>query len=235
VKYNIISINDDRAVYKQRIRQRVNLEEVHIPATDGREVDLAFELDKRDLRTNTHPFTRGELGVWLSTFDCWQWAYDNDEELLVFEDDAIPNMRFNEFLGLFHKELPPNYDLMSLWVPENQLIDFQYDAVYDEDGYMTRQGPNRHNALSIYNCGKIRIARVYQGYGNVAVLYDAKGAGILIDHAQTHGINQPVDCWVWARAHTGIVEGYAPKPHWAKAVGYDWSAQTTVHNTERHE
>lgn len=238
MKYNIISINDDRAEYKERIRHRVRMDEVSIPATDGREVDLFTELEKRDLRylMEYGVLTKGELGIWLSTFDCWQWAVDNQEELVTFEDDAIPTQNFNHVLNLFHNELPADYDIMSLWVPQNQLIDFQYDAVFDEDGIPTNVGPNRHSALSIYNCGKIRIARVYQGYGNVALLYSPQGAERLIDHVQTHGIKGPVDCWIFQRAHTGIVTGYAPKPHWAnKAVGYDWAAETTVHNTERHE
>jgi GR25 family glycosyltransferase involved in LPS biosynthesis len=237
VKYTIISINDARASYKEQIRKRVKLDEVSIPATDGRAVDLAEELDIRDLRYRKDAgLSKGELGVWISTFDCWQWAVDNKEELVTFEDDAIPNQNFNDTFRLFRSELPKDYDFLSLWVPKNQYMDFQYNVTYDDEGNPTQVGPNRHSALSIYNCGLIRLGKVYQGYGNVAMCYSPEGAEKLLDHAQTHGINGPIDCWIYQRAHSGIVTGYAPKPHWAaKAVGYDWAAETTVHNTELHE
>lgn len=237
MKYNIISIDDSREAYKSRIRKRVQREEVHIPAIVGRDVDLPAEFEKRGLVYDTGALmTKGELGVWLSVFDCWQWAVDHDEELLTFEDDAVPTPNFQNLFNLFRNELPPDYGLLALWVPKNQYMDFQYDAVYDEHGTPTNVGPNRHSALSIYNCGKIRIARVYQGYGNVAMLYSPDGAQRLIDHAHKLGVTSPIDCWIFQRTHTGILDGYAPKPHWAaKCVDYDWAAETTVHNTERHE
>lgn len=233
MKYTIISIDDSRRSYKENIRKRVRLDEISIPATNGREVDLSVELEKRGLRVPIDYLTAGEVGVWLSVFDCWQWAVDNQEELLVFEDDAIPAEGFQNLFNMYHSELPEDYGFLSLWIPDNQVFDYLYDVVYDEHGVPDHVGPNKIAFLSNYNFGAIRLARVYQGYGNVAMLYSPKGAQELIDAVRRTGLNDPVDCYIFCRAHTGITSGYAPKPVWARAVKYDWQAETTIHDTER--
>lgn len=234
LKYNIISINDDRAEYKKRIRERVGHDEVHIPATDASKVDLGEELDKRGLKiTYEGMFRRGEIGVWLSNYDCWKWAYDNDEDLIVFEDDAIPERDFDEKLQLLYSELPPDWDFLTLWIPPNQLIDYVYDVEFDDEGQPTHVGPNLNSITSRFNFGSIRLARVYNGYGNVAQLYSPKGAGKFIRRVEEAGIYTPVDCFVYQEAHAGRAFGYAPKPNRAKLVNYDW-APTTIHETEKH-
>lgn len=233
-KYNIISINDWRSDYKRTIRKRVGLEEVSVPSVDAYAVDLSVELEKRRLRINTPGmFSAGEVGIWLSTFDCWQWAYDNDDDLLVFEDDAIPHPLFAEKWPELASELPPNYDFMAVWVPPNQYLDYVYDVVYDEEGNPTHVGPHRNSITSMYNFGAMRLAKVYQGYGNVAMLYSPQGAGRMIELARQRGMHSPIDCWIFAEAHAGRLDGYAPKPNRAKIVTYDWKAQTTVHREDR--
>jgi GR25 family glycosyltransferase involved in LPS biosynthesis len=234
VKYNIISINDERESYKENIRRRVKLDEVFIPTINAYEVDVYEELEKRGLSIkHTGMFSAGEIGIWLSTFDCWQWAVDNDEELITFEDDAIPTKEFNTWLWDMRDELPDGWDFFCLWVPENQLIDYLYDADFDHNGQMVGQRPNKNVVTSVYNFGAIRIARVYNGYGNVAQLYSPKGAKFFIDRARSDGIATPVDCFLYQEAHAGRCQGFAPKPNRAKLVTYDWAAETTVHKEDR--
>lgn len=235
MKFQIISINDDRASYKDNIRAKVGLDEVHIPATNAYEVDLKAELDKRNLFVK-YPgmFSAGEIGVWLSTFDCWQWAVDNDEELVVFEDDAIPSGTFSFQLAKLYYELPVDYDFFCLWVPPNQTIDYYYNVEYDAEGRPNVVGSNRGDHDSIYNIPQVtRVAKVYNGYGNVAQLYSPKGGRTFIDTARSSGIYTPVDCFLYQEAHAGRAVGYGPKPYWAKLVDYDWKAQTTVHKGDR--
>ncbi len=141
---------------------------------------------------------------------------------------------FNAMLTDFNSELPPNYAFLSLWVPENQHFDYLYDAKFDEDGHWEKVGNDKNAMTSNYNFGAMRISRAYQGYGNVAMQYSSLGAGQLIERARTKGIYEPVDCFIFTASRTGKIEGYAPKPHYDKAVEYDWAAPTTVHNTEHH-
>ena len=216
------------------IRKRVHLEEVDVPAINAYEVDIHDELERRRLSI-TFPgmFSKGEIGIWLSTFDCWKWAVDNDEELLVFEDDAIPHINFKHMFRELYPELPKDYDFFVLWIPDNQLIDYVYDVVYDEEGLPTHVGPNKNSITSNYNFGAIRLARVYNGYGNVAQLYSPKGGKTFIELAQKTGIYTPADCFLYQNAHAGRAIGYGPKPNRAKLVSYDWKAVTTVHTEDR--
>lgn len=230
MKYNIISINDDRAEYKKVIRERVRGDEVIIPAVNAYEVDVDEELKKRDLFVrHDNMFSTGELGIWLSMFDRWQWAVENNEELITFEDDAIPATNFNEWFYDYKKELPKTYDFLCLWVPENQYLDYVYDVVYDDEGRPETAGPNKNVVTSNYNYGAMRLARAYNGYGNVAQMFSPKGAQFFIDRVRAVGIYTPVDCYQYQEAHAGRCEGYSPKPRFAKAVSYDWAAETTIH------
>src|SRR6188768_1584308 len=142
MKYNIISLNDDRAVTKRLIRERLDLTEICIPACNGHTANVNKELTLRNLQLMT-PKNPGEIGLWISTYDCWKWAAMNDEHLLLLEDDAIPSIRFMEYLSWYLQELPTDYDLLSLYVPKEQYIDYLYDGYYDEQHKLYHNGPNR--------------------------------------------------------------------------------------------
>jgi GR25 family glycosyltransferase involved in LPS biosynthesis len=234
VKYNIISINDERAAYKENIRANVHLEEVHIPGINGFEVDLGEELEKRGIKlAHSGMFSKGEIGVWLSTFDCWQWSVDNNEELVVFEDDAIPTGTFDFQLSKLYYELPADYAFLALWIPDNQKIDYLYHVEYNDEGIPTWMGANKDASTSVFNIpGVTRLAKVYNGYGNVAQLYSPKGSQFFIDRVREVGIYTPVDCYLYQEAHSGRCAGYGPKPYWANLVKYDWP-KTTVHIGDR--
>ena len=234
LKYSIITIDDSRAEYKNNIRSRVQLDEITVPATNGTQVDIDAELAKRGIPLGGYWFSKGELGVWISTFDQWVWCVENNEELVVFEDDAIVTDQFSTMLPDFNSELPSDYAFLSLWVPENQYHDYLYDAKFDEDGHWEKVGRDKNAITSLYNFGAMRISKAYQGYGNVAMQYSPQGAQQLIERAQTKGIYEPIDCFIFTASRTGKIDGYAPKPHYNKAVEYDWAAPTTVHLTQHH-
>lgn len=233
MKYNIVTINEQRATYKMMIRHRVNcIDEVVIPATDASKVNLIEELEKRGLRV-TYPdaFSLGEIGIWISMFDCWQWSVDNNEEILVFEDDALPTRDFDEKLQRLYSEIPQDYDFVCLWVPPNQSRDYTYMVSYDDSGNPEYHG-NLPHELSMYNFGAEHAAMVYNGYGNVAQLFSPKGSQFFIDRAREVGIYTPVDCYQYQEAHAGRCRGYGPQPQFADLVTYDWP-ETTVHTTKR--
>lgn len=237
MKYNIVTISEDknseRYAYKLLIRHFVEFDEVDIPAVDARNVDLRHELEKRGLSIpNPHAFSIGEVGIWLSMFDCWQWSVDNNEELIVFEDDAAPHARFNERFEALYSEIPDDYDFVCLWVPENQRQDYRYMVEYNSEGLPNIYGSLPHGD-SLFDFGATRAARVYNGYGNVAQLFSPKGSKFFIDRAREVGLYTPVDCYQYQEAHSGRCKGYGPKPQYANLVNYDWPV-TTVHTTERY-
>lgn len=230
MKYNIISITDERKAYKDAIRRYTKLEEYRIASMDARAVDPIEELNALGLTVHDwHPLL-GELGAWLSHFLCWKFVSVMSEPLIVFEDDAIINNAFDDILGSYMSELPPGWDFMSLWAPDDQQQDYRYDVVYDDDGIANVRG--WINGPSRFDIGKTWISRAYQGYGLVGTVYSPEGGSRLVERAKQRGVCTPVDCFIFQESHTERVKGYAPKPL-RNIVFYDWKAPTTVHNTEK--
>lgn len=174
----------------------------------------------------TEHLTSAEHGIWKSTVNMWEWSAYYNEELIVFEDDAIVSDNFMQYMVPMYGELPHTYDYMALWVPEDQRQDYYYDAHYDAEGHLIQDGPWKNDITSNYNFGGIRICRLYQGYGNVATMYSPRGASKLLNLART---DTPVDCWLHLQSHLGRVEAYAPKPMYANFVAHNWDLPTTIH------
>lgn len=236
MKYTIITLNNDRKVYKDAIRAHVPYEEIELPAVDGREVDWSTEITERLIHHPGHIWGNpklGEIGVWLSNYDRWAYVAEMDEPLIVFEDDAVVPPDFAEKLEALMGQLPPDWDFVALWVPENQRIDYLYDVRY-EQGLPRAVGGMRGPETSIYKVeGSDRAALVYQGYGMVSLVYSPEGGRKLVALAREYGITGPVDCWIYEHAHMDELKGYAPRPDYADIVTYDWSAVSHVQLTEK--
>lgn len=233
MKYNIISLNDDRKVYKDAIREHVGLDEYELEAVDGRAVDIREELNKRNMFTTGWVPKQGEAGVWLSNYDRWMDTDWIDEPLVVFEDDAIIDESFKPKLDGLMEDLPEDWDFLALWVPENQHADYQYITTYDFQGDPQNHG-SRPYSMSQFKL-TYRLAHVYQGYGMVALAYSPAGGRNLVSLAQQYGMYTPVDCFVYQQAHMGNLKGFAPSPIFANVVRYDWRAESHVQLTERVE
>lgn len=237
MKYTIITLNDDRAFYKDMIRERVKYDEIFLPAVDGKSVDLTEEVRKRSLSVRGWDNAKqGELGVWLSNYDRWVVASGMEEPLIVFEDDAMPSPAFNMYMDDILEDLPSDYDFISLWIPDNQKNDYLYDIDFDHEGkHVWTNRPWRTNETSKYRLNDSnRVALAFQGYGMVSLMYSPKGAAKLLRLVHETGVTGPVDCWIFQQTHIGAVEGYSCHPHFAHVVRYDnWGGVSHVQHTEK--
>lgn len=236
MKFNIISINDDRKAYKDAIRSQIGIDEVHVPAFNAYKEDPLAGIKARglELKPEWNNAKKGELGVWLSNYDCWGYCDMLGEPLVVFEDDAILTPDYNMRFSLLMDELPSDWDFAALWVPGNQLVDYDYDVSYDEAGNPRIGSERKYGPDSYYyRPGTNYAALVYQGYGMVSLVYSPDGARKLVDLAHKRGIDGPVDCWVYQEAHKGNLNGFAPYPWETPIVDYDWAATSHVQQTER--
>ncbi|SRR6266540_545880 len=233
MKFGIISLPDsDRVEYKKAIREHVHYPELPLPAFDARAYNPVDAIETKGLELKHWNAKLGELGVWLSNYDRWRQAAEHGP-LIVFEDDAIVDETFTSKFEEFMSELPEHWDFAALWVPENQLQDYLYDADHTEDGVLRVNGYKTADD-SIYKIpGNLMASLVYQGYGMVSLVYSRKGGQRLVELAHERGINGPVDCWIYEQAHRGAAKGYAPLPIAADIVGYDWAAPSHVQLTER--
>lgn len=233
MKYTIITLNDERQAYKDVIRKTIHLGEIVMPAVDGGAVDVWDELRKRGIYKNVWFSAKiGELGVWMSNFDRWELASTMDEPLIVFEDDATPDSSFDRKISDFITELPRDWDFAALWVPEEQRQDYLSNVIY-ENGVAKRRGvlPPKRSLFRVE--GTLRVARVYQGYGMIALVYSPTGGRRLLELTREYGLTGPVDLWIYEQAHRGNLNGFAPRPEYASIVHYDRGAKSQIKFTAR--
>ncbi len=235
IEYTIVSINDERAGHKEALRGLLSLPEItDIEFVNARDKEQLNRILAKypTIRPNQWIPKLGELGIWLSQIQCWKWLVESDTDaLIVFEDDAIATGSFESILGLYVDDLPDDWDMLSLSVPDNQRQDFYYRQVYDEHGIpksLVKAGDKPYE----FEYGKPTLARAYQGYCCVATMYSKKGAQRLLELAEEYGIYTPVDCFLFLQAHAGRLEAFAPKPISPMCVVIDWFAPTTIHTTE---
>lgn len=235
MKYTIITINDDRIVFKKKIIEHVPFEQLKLPAFNAYEHDPLTGLAERGLTLDPvwNNAKKGEIGVWISNYDTWRFAACMEEPLIVFEDDAIVGQDFSWRFDSLYSQLPKNWDFVALWVPENQRMDYFYDVQYNENGHPRINGVFKDGRSLFSIDGADKTAIVYQGYGMVSLMYSPAGAKKLVRLTKSEGITTPVDCWIYEQAHKGNLNGYAPRPEFADIVTYDWSAASHVQQTER--
>lgn len=234
MKYNIISINDERKSYKDHIRATVTGTEIDVPAFNGYTHDPIEGATERgiELHEGWGNAKKGEVSIWLSNFDCWQTVAEMDEPLVVFEDDAVPDTYFDVRYKYLMEQMPDDWDFCALWVPENQRQDYQYDVTY-ELGIPRVHGMVMPDDSKFRIPGKDMVALVYQGYGMVSLVYSPRGGRRLVELTKKYKMYNPVDCWIYEMAHRDEANGYAPRPEHASIVHYDWSAPSHVQITER--
>jgi GR25 family glycosyltransferase involved in LPS biosynthesis len=238
VKYTIMHIDDSRIEKRNHIR---NVLFFYDEVTDIEFVNGADAEQVKRMRERYPNFTgrdvwnpkTGEAGVWYSQMQCWRYAAENEVHLIVFEDDAIPDPKFESLWRALLTELPADYDFLSIFVPNNQTDDYFAVTFYDETGHpIASAGANAE--MSGFNFSE-NLATVYQGYSCVATMFSPKGGRKLLELADHYGMYTPVDCFLFLQAHAGRLDGYAPKPDWLypRMVTIDWSAPTTVQHTDR--
>lgn len=233
MKYTIVSVTDKREQSKSAIRAQLSEhEEITEIEFFGPGHDLLAEAERRGLTFDSWTPRIGELGVWLSQHNCWQWCADNDEPLLVVEDDAIISDGFDEWYTTITENMTTP-DALALFVPHDQFNDFEYDTVGWTLSGVWRGGSPNHTINHEF------LARAYQGYSCVAILYWPSGARKLLAAVQQQGITTPVDCWLFEQGfpdhrrtpNSERVHIWAPKPRFATGVFVDWFAPTNIHNT----
>lgn len=219
MKYTIITIDDSRAENKANIRANIELPEV----TDIGFCDARVGNDMNpDLKLTTKwELTRGEQGIWHSNVNVWDWTRNQDEPLLVLEDDAIIDDSFMFNLHNLMPQIPEDYDFVSLWVPDDQEVDYYYRVSYDSDGAPSINGTVNTREESVFYMGSNNVARVYQGYSFVTTVYSPKGAAKIYDLAIKLGMYTPADCFLFHQAHIGTLTGYAPTPWYPRFIWHD--------------
>lgn len=237
VKHNFafITLDDSRKEKKDAVREILqDWTEIVIPCVDGR-AEGELEKHKSQLGVSiTGPLRIGEYGVWFSQMRAWQAIDTWGEPVLLLEDDAILAPNFVEQFDFYVSQLPEDFGLFAAFVPENQYGDYSYEYNCDENGafYGAARG-YPEGAPSIVMPELNGVSRAYQGYGCVGNYISPLGARQLFDYTLDRGINFPVDCFIFEAYRAKKLDAYAFRPGFPRLIDVDWTAPTTIHNTDR--
>lgn len=132
----------------------------------------------------------GEYGIWVSTIRLWKYIVDNKiERLLVLEDDILLKENFVESLNLCIKDLPEDFDFLSLYY-------------FSEQNYPTEETDIGSNFIQKSN---------YQYSAAQAILYSCAGAKKLLKLFYRKGMEYTTDCFIYRQSLEGLVNGYSIK------------------------
>lgn len=234
-EYAIVSINDDRAHYKNALRDKIgSIKQARgISFIDGRSANIGALQYRYKIDDIWHTAKVGEIGVWFSFLNVCSYAKRHNKTILVFEDDAIiTSDNFNDDLHRLLGQVPDDADAFSVLVPENQRATAHLEWISKDMGLAIKHT----DVAPPYRVeGAHEICRAYQGYSFVSMVYTPKGAAEILRRVQITGMYTPADCWLFEQNDQGHLNVYTPTPHAATLVSVDWENQapTTVHNSDR--
>jgi len=133
----------------------------------------------------------GELGVWVSTINVWEYIVNNNVDMfLMLEDDVVLEKDFVSNLQLCLNDLPKDFDFLSLYYFKEQN---SFDKKTDIGSRYI------HRALTQFSAGQ-------------AMVYSFSGAKTLLKILKRTGIQYTTDCFVFRQCHEGTVDGYSIVP-----------------------
>lgn len=143
----------------------------------------------------------GEYGIWVSTINVWTYIVENKiDKLLVLEDDIKINSDFMEKINLYTKDLPEDFDFLSL---------------YYFDGHNWEEKDS--------DIGSEYIQKSNTQYsGAQAIIYSRLGAKKLLKLVKLKGIEYTPDCFIFRQSLEGIVNGYSIKGKNTSLLSHDY-------------
>lgn len=189
----IISINDNRIENKNNIRKvldeskELNLD--FLNATDVMQLKNFMESNK-DFKLTWEGFKLGEIGCFGSHYIAWkELAKSKHDYLLILEDDAYLDESFLLNISKLYQELPKDYDFFSIYVDKNQ-----------EDRYKPTMSISKN------------LSRAYQDWSTLGYIVSKAGAKKALSYVKKHGMNEPVDWFLFRDSEKKGFNVYTPKP-----------------------
>lgn len=132
----------------------------------------------------------GELGIWISTINLWQYIIENKiDKMLVLEDDILLKENFLDNFYKYVKDLPEDFDFLSLYYFQEQ----------NEESNETEIGSKLiKKSHKQYSAGQ-------------ATVYSYAGAKKLFNLIHRKGIEYTTDCFIFRQSLDELVQGYSIK------------------------
>jgi hypothetical protein len=208
MKYAIISINDRAKDNIENTRKTLsNYEELSIRCINGHKEpidDIMLDLSIHKDNWQWVKPRNGEIGLWLTNIlTLKKMIEDNIDMCLLIEDDAILTDNFKVNFENIIKELPNDFDFLSLAFPKHSHYLYKDDAEVGLDNL----------CLAKYN-----------HFGTQCILWSKSGAEKMLESIKVTGLTYPIDLYMYGYLCTEkIVNGYSIKPSADQIIihGYD--------------
>lgn len=120
----------------------------------------------------------GELGIWASNYTAWEkFSKSNYDSIILMEDDIQLSKHFNSMLYKYMEELPEDWDVFTVYIPESGNIRYK----------------KRYKELLI---GKENICKVYQSWSCLCYVVSKSGAKKLMEEVKTP-VARPLDNYLF--------------------------------------
>jgi GR25 family glycosyltransferase involved in LPS biosynthesis len=208
VDYHIIHINDERKSNREKISMVIEGNLKDILSLNAKDIDELnkFYLNNKDFKLAWDGFKPGELGNFGSHYLAWRYVLENNLDcLLVFEDDAIIHDNFMDKYTVMMKNVPSDYDIMSVYVDPNQY------PRYAQSHYVNDY-----------------VSSGYQDWSTLCYVVSRQGAEKLIKYVKEVGMDHPTDWFVFRKGHQGIFNVYTVPPEFPSPLEIDHSYESQV-------
>lgn len=212
MKYSIIHVNN-RA--KEKIKHNQNILSSFdyiddIEYINGNEVNAFDILNNLGIDCyawkpydgRTSDALPGEYGVWVSTINVWQYMIKHKvDRLLVLEDDITLKDDFINTLDECIKDLPEDFDFLSLYYFDEQNDDLEETEI-----------------------GSNNIKKSYNQYSaGQATFYSLSGAKKLFKLIKRKGLEYTSDCFIFKQSELKLVNGYSIKGNHDRLLTHEYN------------
>lgn len=154
----------------------------------------------------------GELGIWASNYTAWKNFLKTDYDYVVLmEDDIVLSQDFNSKLVEYMSELPDNWDIFTVYIPEFGNVRYE----------------KRKEDLLI---GKENICKVYQSWSCLCYVVSRRGAERLIKEVRKT-VKSPIDHYLFY--HRGL-NSFAIKMEKGNICSL-YETKSTVQESQRYD
>jgi len=218
MKYTIIHINDRAADNMTRTKDILKNHEYvsdikfyNAKTDDLSDVLKSYNFTDKPNSNTRRTFLSGEYGIWASCISVWKYMVENNvKSLLVFEDDAILSIHADKILSTFCKELPADWDFLSLYY-----------------------GPKQNEFDKHTNINRNHIHRSYNQIASfVGMMYSLNGAKKILDILESETINDAVDNYIYDKSREKKLNGYSIIPRRLTLLKHDWPLEFSTIDPE---
>jgi GR25 family glycosyltransferase involved in LPS biosynthesis len=154
----------------------------------------------------------GELGIWASNYTAWKnFSKSKHDAIILMEDDIQLNKNFNQMIYKYIDELPEDWDVFTVYIPETGNVRYKKNA----------------KELMV---GKENICRVYQSWSCLCYIVSKSGAKKLLKNVKTP-VSRPLDHYLFYNNNINVYSIKYGLPN----ICDIYKTRSTVQNAEKQD